>query len=93
MPAHFKKICSAINKLPANLDFEVSKLQLSEGSGLSQLLENQSLSQKSNANSTSLIGKDNSQSSLASSITPNTSLSHGTEGGTFKQPKKRRTKG
>jgi hypothetical protein len=60
MPAHFKKICLAIDKLLADLDFEVSELQLSEGSGLSQPLENQSLSQKSNADSASLIGKDDS---------------------------------
>jgi hypothetical protein len=33
----------------------------------------------------SLVGKDDSQSSLAGSITPNTSLSHGTEQGAFKK--------
>ena len=57
------------------------------------MFEDQSLSQQSNPNSTSLVGKDDSQSSLASSSTPNTSLSHGIEEGAFKQPKKRRTIG
>ena len=88
MPTHFKRICSVIDKLPPNINFEVSKLQFSEASRLSQVFEDQSLS---NPNSTSLAGKGDSQSSLAGSITLNTSLSHGTERGPFKQPKKRRT--
>jgi hypothetical protein len=88
VPTHFKRISSAIDKLPPDLNFEVSELQFSEASGLSQPLEHQSLSQKSNADSASLLGKDGSQSSLAGSNTPNTSLSHGTERGAFKQPKK-----
>jgi hypothetical protein len=83
MLTHFKRICSVIDELPADLDFEVSKLQFSEGSRLLQLLEDQSLSHKSNADSASLMGKDDSQSSLTGSITPNTSLSHRTEGGAF----------
>ena len=93
MPTHFKRICSVIDKLPPDINFEVSKLQFSEGSGLSQPLEGQSLAQNSNADSASKMGKDDSQSSLASSITLNTSLSHGTKRGAFKQPKKRRTVG
>jgi hypothetical protein len=90
MPTHFKRICSVIDKLPPDINFEVSELQFSEASGLSQVFEDQSLS---NPNSTSLAGKGDSQSSLAGSITPNTSLSHGTEQGAFKKPKKRRTAG
>jgi hypothetical protein len=69
------------------------ELQSSETSGLLQVFEDQSLSQQSNPDLTSLAGKDDSQSSLAGSITPNTSLSHGTEQGAFKKPKKRRTAG
>jgi hypothetical protein len=88
MPTHFKRICSVIDELPPNINFEVSELQ-SERSGLSQVFEDQSLSQQSNPDSTSLAGKDDSQSSLAGSITPNTSLSHGTNQGVFKKPKKR----
>ncbi|KAK3347240.1 hypothetical protein B0T25DRAFT_625268 [Lasiosphaeria hispida] len=38
MPAHFKKVCSAIDQLPSNLDFEVPPL--SEATGLSQDLGN-----------------------------------------------------
>jgi hypothetical protein len=85
MPNHFKRICSAIDELPSSVRFEVSEL----GSGLSQVFEAQNLSQQSNVDS-SLMGKDDNQSSVASSqdITPDTSLSHG-----FKKPKKRRTAG
>ena len=92
MPTHIKRICSVIDELPPNINFEVSELQ-SERSGLSQVFEDQSLLQQSNPDSTSLAGKDDSQSSLAGSSTPNTSLSHRTEQGAFKQPKKRRTAG
>jgi hypothetical protein len=42
MPAHFKRIYSVIDKLPADLDFSVP--QLPEGSGLSQDLESHHLS-------------------------------------------------
>jgi hypothetical protein len=67
-----------------------SKLQSSEASGLSQVFENQSLSQQSNPNTTSLAGNDDSQSNLTGSITSNTSLSHGIEPEASQQPKKRR---
>jgi len=83
MPTHFKRICSVIDKLPCDINFEVSELQSSEASGLSQVFDDQSLS-------ASLVGNDDDQSSLASSVTPNTSLSHETEQGVFKKPKKRR---
>jgi hypothetical protein len=93
MPTHFKRISSAIDGLPPDLNFEVFELQFSEGLRPPQPLEQQCFSQKSNADSASLLGKDDSQSSLAGSSTPNTSLSHGTKRGAFKQPKKRRTAG
>lgn len=38
MPAHYKKLCSAIDQLPSNLDFEVPPL--SDATGLSQDLGN-----------------------------------------------------
>jgi hypothetical protein len=41
MPTHLKRICSVIDQLPPNLDFEVSQesdLQFAEVSGLSQEL-------------------------------------------------------
>jgi hypothetical protein len=90
MPTHFKRICSVINELPPDINFEVSELQSLEASRLSQVFEDQSFLQQSNPDTTSLAGHDDSQSSLASSITPNTSLSHGTEQGAFKKPKRRR---
>jgi hypothetical protein len=90
MPTHFKRICSVIDQVPPDINFEVSELQSSEASGLSQVLEDQSLSQLSNPDTTSLARNDDSQSNLAGSITPNTSLSHGTEQGAFKKPKRRR---
>jgi hypothetical protein len=89
MPMHFKRICSVIDELPPDINFEVSELPSSEASGLSQALEDQSLSQQSNADTASLVGNYDSQSRLAGSITPNTSLSHGTEQGAFKKPKRR----
>ena len=93
MPTHLKRICSVIDQLPSDLDFELSQqseLQFPEESGLSQELEGRHLSQQANADSTSLREED-SQSSLADSqeITPNTSLSQRTEQGLFKKPKKR----
>jgi hypothetical protein len=90
MPKHFKRICSVIDELPPDINFEVSELQPSEASGLSQVFEDQSFSQQSNRDTTSLVGNDDNQSSLAGSVTPNTSLSHGTEQGAFKKPKRRR---
>jgi len=47
MPAHFKRMCSVIDKLPADLDFTVP--QLPEGSGLSQELESHHLSKSTEA--------------------------------------------
>jgi hypothetical protein len=90
MPTHFKRICSVIDELPPDINFEVSELQ-SEASGLSKVFEDQSLSQQSNPDTTSLAENDGNQLSLAGSTTPNTSLSHGTDQGVFKKPKKRRT--
>jgi hypothetical protein len=96
MPTHFKRICSVIDQMPSDLDFELSQqseLQFPEESGLSQELEGHHLSYQSNADSASLLEEDDSQSSLGGSrdMTPNTSLSQRTERGTFKVPKKRRT--
>ncbi|KAL7919229.1 hypothetical protein ACQKWADRAFT_323180 [Trichoderma austrokoningii] len=43
MPAHFKRLCSAIDKIPADIDFNVPPLPLN--SGLSQDLESYRLSE------------------------------------------------
>jgi hypothetical protein len=94
MPTHFKRICSVIDELPTDLDFELSlqsKLQFPEESRLSQELEGHHLSQQSNADSVSLLEKDDSESSFVGpqDITPDTSLSQRTGRGAFKKPKKR----
>ena len=80
MPTHFKRICSVIDQLPANINSSVSELQSSEASKRSQFLDDQSLLQQSNPDTTSLAG------------TSNTSLTYGTEPGAFKKPKKRHAK-
>jgi hypothetical protein len=57
MPTHFERLCSAINTLPAGLDFELSlqsELQFPEDSGLSQELEGHRLLQQSNTDPVSL---------------------------------------
>jgi hypothetical protein len=66
MPAHFRRICSAIDDLPAEQDFEVSLASgphVSETTGLSQSLNRQNLA-----------GASSSQSSLGvQEVTPDTS--------------------
>ena len=76
MPTHFKRICSVIDELPPDVDFEVSELG---ESGLSQGLESHHLSDQL------------SQSSRVPSrdVTPDTSVSQRIEGGAFKKPRKR----
>ncbi|KAI4133030.1 MAG: hypothetical protein LQ347_002335 [Umbilicaria vellea] len=96
MPTHFKRICSVIDELPSDVNFELSQqseLEFPEASGLSQELEGQHLSQQSIAESASLLEQHESQSSIVDSQdnTLNTSLSRRTERETFKVPKKRRT--
>lgn len=58
MPPHFKKICSAIDQLPADLEFDNPSLP---ATGLSQSLESHHLSQ-SDAESVSLPAEQDSQS-------------------------------
>jgi hypothetical protein len=81
--------CSVTDELPPDIKIEVSELQALVASALSRVFENQSLLQQSNPDASSLVGNNDSQSSLAGSITPNPSLSHGTEQGGFKKPNKR----
>jgi len=96
MPTHFKRICSVIDELPSEINFELSQqseLEFPEASGLSQELEGHRLSQQTDPESASLLEERDSQPSLGSSqdMTSNTSLSQGTQRGPFKVPKKRRT--
>ncbi|MCJ1322826.1 hypothetical protein MMC15_008176 [Xylographa vitiligo] len=63
MAAHIKRICSAIDQLPFNLNFEVSEgsgLNPAEASGLSQDLGDL-LSEPFNADSTSQISQEDNQ--------------------------------
>jgi hypothetical protein len=78
MLMHFKRICLVINELLPNINFEVSELQPLEASELLHVFEDQSLLQQSNLDTTSLVGNDDSQLSVAGSITLNTSLSYRT---------------
>ncbi|KAJ4307309.1 hypothetical protein N0V88_000692 [Collariella sp. IMI 366227] len=78
MPAHFKNICSAIDQLPSDLNFDVPAL--SEATGLSQDLGNL---MQSDAGCASIPDKRGSQSSTAEqqAVTPGTS---------FSEPKRRK---
>ncbi|RTE68898.1 hypothetical protein BHE90_016723, partial [Fusarium euwallaceae] len=85
MPAHFKNICSAIDQLPANPDFDV--MSLSE-TGLSQDLESNHLSH-SDADTVSLPVEQDRHSGDAGQekATPGTSL---TDPGAAKRRKGRK---
>ncbi|KAJ8129135.1 hypothetical protein O1611_g4498 [Lasiodiplodia mahajangana] len=72
VPAHFKMICSAIDQLPSNLDFDVASLP---EAGLSQDLGNQHVSQ-SDADSVPLTAERDSRPS-------NTGQEKGTPGTSF----------
>ncbi|KAI9743960.1 MAG: hypothetical protein M1818_002694 [Claussenomyces sp. TS43310] len=87
MPNHFKRLCSAIDQIPADLDFSVP--QLSQSFGLSQDLERHHLSGSSQPDSQS---QDYSQQSTsdARDTTPNTSF---TSRSGSKRPRKRLAKG
>jgi hypothetical protein len=83
MPSHFKRLCSAIDQIPADLDFSVP--QLSQSFGLSEDLERHHLSKSSQPDSQS---QELSQQSTggARDTTPNTSF---TGRGGSKRPRKR----
>jgi hypothetical protein len=83
MPAHFKRLCSVIDKLPLHIDFSVP--QKPEGSGLSQDLESHHLSDLTGPES--LPRESNSQQSIsdAGDSTPDTLL---TGQGAPKRPEK-----
>ncbi|PVH90425.1 hypothetical protein DM02DRAFT_665107 [Periconia macrospinosa] len=70
MPTHFKRLCSAIDDLPPELDFDVAPLP--QDSGLSPELESHHLS-RSFVESASRTGDDDSRSGIGD-ITPNTSF-------------------
>jgi hypothetical protein len=87
MPTHLKRICSVIDKLPPDLDFEVSQQSELGESGLSQELESHHLS-----DAASLLEDADSQPSRVASrdITSDTYVSpQRIEERAFKKPKKR----
>jgi hypothetical protein len=60
IPIYFKRICSVIDKLPPDLDFEVSEQSELGESGLSQGLESHHLSDQSSHNTASILEEANS---------------------------------
>lgn len=64
MPTHFKRICSAIDKLPSKVDFDVPALSTS---GLFQDLENPV---RSEADSASLLVEDDQSDKAGQTATP-----------------------
>jgi hypothetical protein len=90
MPAHFKRLCSAIDAIPADLDFSVP--QLSQSFGLSGDLERSRLSEESTALEPQ--SRELSQQSISDvgDTTPNTSFT-GTGQRKPKRARKRHTAG
>ncbi|KAM3085792.1 hypothetical protein ACMFMG_002854 [Clarireedia jacksonii] len=90
MPTHLKRICSVIDGLPPDLDFEVSQQSELGKSGLSQGFESHYLSDQTSHDAASLKEAGSQSSPVGSRDVPSdTSLSQRTEGGEFKKPKKR----
>ncbi|KAK3670755.1 hypothetical protein LTR78_009327 [Recurvomyces mirabilis] len=88
MPEHFKRICSAIDQIPANISFSVSQSESNhpgQTSGLSQDLGAHSIV-ASSAGSASIQAQGDSQSSTDQDLiaTPSASLT----GREFKKPKR-----
>jgi hypothetical protein len=90
MPAHFKRICSVIDALPPDINFEVLQQSEAGESGLLQGLESHHLSDQTSHNAASLDEADSQSNRVGSrDVTPNTSLSQRIDGKAFKKPKKR----
>ena len=93
MPTHLKRICSVIDQLPSDLNFEVSQgseLQFAEASGLSQELGGL-LSEQSNVESASQTSQEDSELApiIPQTQTPDTSVSQGKEQAALKRPKRK----
>ncbi|ODH26667.1 hypothetical protein ACO22_04499 [Paracoccidioides brasiliensis] len=78
MPTHFKRICSAIDQIPPDVDFDVSQSELQ-------------YSQQSNSESVFAVEDDDSQPSqrhiASAGVTPTTSFTEETQ--IFKRPRKK----
>jgi hypothetical protein len=76
MPTYLKRICSVIDELPFDLDFEVLEQSEPGESGLSQGLESHHLSDQSSHGAASLEEAVSQPSRVGSQdVTPDTSLS------------------
>ena len=93
MPTHFTRLCSVIDALPVDLNFEVSQhseLQFSEQTGLSQELANQNLSAVNTESASSAQDDESQLQPLEPVGTPDTSFTkHSVQGGT-KRPRRGR---
>jgi len=89
-PTRLKRICSFIDTLLPDIDFEDSQQSKPGESKLSQELESHHLSDQISHDAASLEEAD-SQSSRVSlrDVTPDTSLSQRIEGGACRKPRKR----
>ncbi|KAK0263597.1 hypothetical protein LTR35_017526 [Friedmanniomyces endolithicus] len=95
MPTHFARICSVIDELSPDIAFQVSERsdsRVSDATGLSQGVEGL-FTEPSDVDTQFLRTQGSGHGSLADlqGVTPNTSLSPGTERGKSKGSKKRRT--
>ncbi|RMD41992.1 hypothetical protein DV735_g3134, partial [Chaetothyriales sp. CBS 134920] len=80
MPAHLERLCSAIDAIPPDINFEISEgsnLQFSSSSGLSQSVESHQLSDSG------ATGDDET----SQEVTPETSVAPTSEGATSKKSK------
>lgn len=89
MPTHLKRICSAVDQLPSNLDFQVSdepEAQPEKAIDLSQNMESL-LSASTNID---LASQKDELNPIPQTATPNTSVSTEVDQGAIKRPKKPR---
>ena len=93
MPTHFTRLCSVIDALPPDLNFELSQqseLHFSEQTGLSQDLANQNLSPLNTQSGSSAMDEDSQLQRPVPSETPDTSLTKDSAQGGTKKPKRGR---
>ena len=90
MPTHFKKICSIIDDLSFDLDFEISEQSEPKKFEFSQKLKSHHFFNQSNHDAASILKKVDSQSNHIDSrdVTSDTSLFQRIEGEKFKKSKK-----
>ncbi|KAJ8058420.1 hypothetical protein OCU04_012609 [Sclerotinia nivalis] len=90
IPIHLKRICSVIDDIPSDLNFEVSQQSEPGESGLSQVLGSHNIFEQTSYNAASLKENDDQSSRIVSRhITPEPLLSHEIEEEVLENPKKR----